>query len=277
MRPWSRSGCLSLTPGSSPLSRHDGGRSSSPGPASCTRIAPSWSARQWRPWPPLWERSDHVRHPRSSPTLANPPSHQHGPPAVPNPQISQSLKLPRCRPTWLPDCQFRKARMVRIHFLHLLSVDPHYTHTQHAAQHSRTHMMQPALGFSGSFPLLSSLCPRQNLFPLINPFESAPPRLTCRLHLPFSNAQTTSSRRFPYLASTKEPHIPFDPSPSNPTILSRLNLLYPWSPPCGYCDSSVHGMPVPSPLPTTPVSSVAGLSPSSHARLDPSNAPHSCF
>lgn len=155
MRPWSRSGCLSLTPGSSPLSHHDGGRPS-PGPASCTRIAPSWSQRQWNPWLSSVERSDHARHPRSSPTLANPPSHSHGPPAVPNPQISQSLKLPQ-REAHLA-ARLRVSKGSDGAESTSCTVDPPYEDsTRSAHTHTHAHIMQPALGFSGSFPLFSSL------------------------------------------------------------------------------------------------------------------------
>ena len=74
------------------------------------------------------------------------------------------------------------------------------------------------------------LYPRQNLFVPINPFSSAPPRLTFRLHLPFPNPQTTPAIHLQYLLLQRKPHIPVDPSPSNPATLSPQSS---W-PTCGY-------------------------------------------
>jgi hypothetical protein len=92
-----------------------------------------------------------------------------------------------------------------------------------------THACTLAIGFSLSFSTCR-LYPRQNLLRSHNPFKSAPPRLTSRLHLPFSNPQTTSantSNTCFYRETLIFPSTPVLPIP----LPSRLN--HP-GPTCGY-------------------------------------------
>ena len=153
--------------------------------------------------------------------MANPSLRPSGPPTVPDLQISQSLKLPHRRPTWLlqdSDCEFRKTQCSNPPAFHYCVSGTFITHT-----------CTLAIGFSLSF-LTCRLYPRQNLFVPINPFKSAPPRLTFRLHLPFSNLLTTPAIHLQYLllhrkrSYSRRPQSFQSRYPLASTILANLRL-----------------------------------------------------